>query len=292
MRSATPLLSLLMLGGCAPDETELAEVSELRVLGVVADPPEAAPGAPIQLSLVAASPSGPVIDGSVRWSVCSLPKALSEPGFASAACIDGADPALPARSLSVSLSIPPEACARFGGADDADLRPRDADDTGGYYQPVRAALAGAANPTLVRLRMLCPLRDAPIDLVKAYAERYRPNQNPAFDEVAAPEETGDRIVAPGAEISLAVRVSANAFERFVTYEHSSNQLVERTESLTVSWFVSAGELVENQVLVPEHGAVVTHFRAPKKGGVVHVWVMLRDDRGGLNYRMQRLQIGG
>ncbi|MFT3925640.1 MAG: hypothetical protein QM778_24075 [Myxococcales bacterium] len=280
-------LALVISGCLAGEEVELAPAGDEQVLGILAEPAEAAPGTPISVTLLVAGEDGLRSDVAVRWSLCRTPKALSESGFASRSCVAGEDPALPERGVVANVRVPADACARFGGADAADLRPRDADPSGGYYQPLRVALP-ETQVSLERLRLLCPLRDAPLAIAQDYAASYVANRNPAFDEAA---EAVVSSVQPGAEIDLRVRAQISSFERYMVYEHGTNRLQTRTESLEVAWHVSRGEVLESQGAVAADGSAQTRFRAPAGGGDVLVWVILRDDRGGLNYRMQRLRIG-
>jgi hypothetical protein len=283
------------LGGCAdvPDE-EPAALAQTRVLGVVAEPPEAAPGDMVSLELVLAGPHGPVERGSAIWTFCRTPKALREPGFASAACLEGQDRPLAAQGLMIDAQVPDDACTLFSGRTDADLRPRDPDATGGYYQPLRVR-SPDGELTLARLRLLCPLTDAPIAVVQAYAQKYVANRAPTITDVEVDGETlgadaGSEQTLSGAELELVVRAGEGARERYLLFDRTQGKLIEREEQLTASWFVSAGTLSTAESELDTRGLGRARLRPDPRHKVVSLWVLVRDDRGGLSYASRRLRV--
>jgi hypothetical protein len=76
-------------------------------------------------------------------------------------------------------------------------------------------------------------------------------------------------------------------EPYVAYDLASLAVVNRREGMRVSWYATAGTFehdrsgrTEDQASVPSADNTWT---APDHAGDVHVWVVLRDDRGGVDW---------
>jgi hypothetical protein len=69
-------------------------------------------------------------------------------------------------------------------------------------------------------------------------------------------------------------------------------VASRRESLRVSWFTSAGRFAEERTGRSEGEADVSFsdntWQAPA-AGVARIWVVLRDDRGGVGWRSYTLR---
>ena len=61
----------LLVAGCQPALADRAVVVDLRVLGVRAEPPEAAPGATVTFDTLVADPGGAGRELSYAWAICS-----------------------------------------------------------------------------------------------------------------------------------------------------------------------------------------------------------------------------
>src|SRR6185503_5030681 len=127
------------------------------------------------------------------------------------------------------------------------IRPRDPDSTGGYYQPVRALLGepGRESRTIGLTRLRCDLRNAPLDVVRLWTERYRPNENPSIVSLSAFDgsEPADFAGLPArAELEIRIELARESAESYVVFDVSTESLKEARESLRVSWLVTAGEL--------------------------------------------------
>jgi len=210
-------------------------------------------------------------------------------------------------------------------------RPVDPDATGGFYQPVLTWLGGAA--VLGGIRLNCPLSGATREGTVEYNRRYRPNQNPELDalelvrddgttvelatddeislrpgervglrarfpECPAEDSCGDGICGPGEESAqcaedCATPQGCRGAERYVFYDRDEARVVERRESLVVSWFSNGGELAEERSdRNPSEStpAATNGYVAPVTPGVVNLWAVVRDDRGGVSWRSGRLRI--
>jgi hypothetical protein len=76
-------------------------------------------------------------------------------------------------------------------------------------------------------------------------------------------------------------------EPYVAFEPAQRQLVDRREAMRVSWYATAGSFDHDRSGRAEQEASLTYsdngWTAPDQRGTVRVWVVLRDDRGGVGY---------
>lgn len=311
------------MSGCAPDfgAAPSLVVSE-RLLAVRADPPEAAPGATVTLRALVVGPDGTRADPPVRWAWCLAPKPLTTDNSVADRCLgDGADVVLPlgGPGPAAQATLPADACARFGPdtppatSGEPPARPRDPDVTGGYYQPARALVSGGDVAPLAGFgfaRLTCNLAAAPIEVVQAFRRRYVANRNPTLDAVRAtrsddgsamqplrPEgdaqAAGHATVSPGGSLGLVARWSADSPETFPVFDREQRQLVEQREALRVSWYATAGRFEHDRT--GRDGADTSldsenEWTAPEQPGFVHLWVVLRDSRGGVDYRGYLIEV--
>lgn len=290
-------LAWLSLSACFgyPTEEPLP-LSAPRILGALVDPPEVAPGEALQVTLIAGGPAGILDVGPARFRFCETPRALSESGFVSARCLEGEGAVLERPGLSLSTTLPQDACARFGSRSETDLRPRDSDGTGGFYQPLRVSIPGA-EPAVVRIRMLCPLSEAPIDAIRRYTAEYERNRVPGITGLSvrrsARAHAGmelDEDVPPDTELELEVQVSPEARERYLLFDRGTGALREEDETLRASWFVTAGELESGQTEFDAEGRRSRNvWRSPAESEEAQLWVLVRDDRGALSHLSRRLR---
>ncbi|HET6150007.1 MAG TPA: hypothetical protein VFH68_20875 [Polyangia bacterium] len=216
------------------------------------------------------------------------------------------------------------ACSIFGPLRpplDPLARPRDPDVTGGFYQPVRATLPGPDGSPIRAFdlqRIQCRLGSAPIDIAGQFNNRYDPstnpngyppNQNPLLAEVtlAAPGGTPDPLmavvsgqpapppasVAAGQRVTLEASWSAEAAETFPVYDIRTVTLTPQREALRVSWFATAG-VFDHDVTgrdADDPGlSAANDWVAPGVAGPVHLWLVLRDSRGGVDFAEFALEV--
>jgi hypothetical protein len=192
--------------------------------------------------------------------------------------------------------LPTDACARFGpDPPPGDVRPRDPDPTGGFFQPVlvRAFDEIWAHPQ----RVACGLPWAPADVARAFAERYRPNRNPAPPTLEA--EAGgsmfplDALPRQAGRITLRARWSSEDAETYLWWDPSLRGLREHRESIRLSWYVSAGRL-DAVVTSREEGDLaaesVNAWPPPKGPGPQTIWLVLSDARGGAGVAEVRIRV--
>lgn len=273
--------------GCKPDlDDRPSRVTAPRVLAIAAEPAEAKPGTRVNYTVLWGAPDG-AASPPLGWAFCRTPKLLSEDAAVSPECARGAGVLpFPGDGPVVSAETPADACALFGPDVPAgEYRPRDPDPTGGFYQPV--LVAAGAERAFGFHRIRCNLAGAGADVVADFAARYRANENPRLLDVIALD--GDRPVAwdalpVGVELTLRATWDPSAQESFAWYDPAVERVVDRRESLRVSWFASSGELELDRTGRGEDEAIASsedRFRAPAVGG--RVWVVLRDSRGGVSF---------
>jgi hypothetical protein len=271
------LLALPCLA-CAPPLADTPWlVSAPRVVGVTAEPPEAAPGATVALRAVVAGPSGPVDDAGVRWARCDEPRPFSQNEPVNLDCLAALADAGPGPP-TLALALPADDCARFGpDAPSAGARPRDADATGGYFHPVGVQVGGA--PGFAFVRLSCPPAGVSFDVARAYAQAARPNTNPRATvraTTAAGEALDLQALPKGAEVALEADWSATPPETFALIDAATGALATQLETYDVSWLVTAGELASARSSTGRG-----RWTLPSDAGQGTLWVVVRDSRGGV-----------
>ena len=290
--------ALCTLAACIPDLGEPASLIQApRILAVRSEPPEAAPSEPVHLQLYAASPEGDVADAGAEWAFCDAPKPPVENNTVSERCLTGASRPIGGSGLSVNAQIPDDACSLFGPqlppqAADEPLRPRDADATGGYYQPVRVRFRGLTAIGLVRIR--CGLASAPQDVSAAYRAQYAPNQNPGVTDLRAETATGPLSWSdlPGDDtVTLRLGLDERAAEPFVLFNAADQALHTAREQLRVSWFCTDGSFSQATTAAQDDRTVSNQWRTPAQAARPTLWAVLRDSRGGVAVISRTVRVG-
>ncbi len=270
------LVLCLLLAACnnALDQ-RLAIVDEPRVLAVTADPAEAKPDAMVTYAALIGGPDGPITDVPT-WSYCTASKPPTEDNSVSTVCLgDSALIALGTAS-SVTGALPMDACIQFGpDVPPGGFRPRDADPTGGYYQPVRADVDALTAFGLSRIK--CDLPNVAGDIAHEYLVNYVPNVNPTLLPLALTDATADT------DVELTAAWPPEAVESYLYFDPLAQQLVTRRESMRLSWFATGGSMLVDATAIAEDDpstTVTTTWHTPAAGPAT-VWLVLRDSRGGI-----------
>lgn len=304
------LLFAALSSACVPDfDDSLSQVTEARILALQAEPAQAEEGEPVVLRPFVASSDGSVVSNDIAFAFCLRRKPLSELGPVDPACLLGDDDALDGlgRGSEVEATVPEDACSLFGPRrPDPEPgkpagRPVDPDLTGGYHQPVLAQLPGEF-AVLGAVRLNCGLPGVTREQAAEYTSRYRPNTN--LDVVtlelrragqwqtvpSAEDEAVQLSVKRGAELRLRVTwpkctadEACNGAEDYLRYDSESRSLVEEREEVTASWFASDGTFVNDRSSGNNSSSAENRFVAPSNSGVLHLWVVLRDGRGGTGF---------
>jgi hypothetical protein len=292
LRAARMLVLSVCLVACVredvPDE---ARVNGPRILAVLAEPPEAAPGEPVHLRALFVDGTGPRTAASVRWALCQTPRSLRENTSVSAACAERDERPLSAHELELDALIPRDACARFGSETALGERPLDPDHSGGYYQPLRLSVDDL--PTaIVRQRIVCPLANAPIDVTQRFNQRYTPNRAPAIAALRAvhgAEELSFEALPAHSALELQLTFAEDARETYPLYDALHGQLDSARERLEVRWYVTRGALAHASD-APSGETAENVLSTQATGSKSWLWLIVRDDRGGVSALEQPLRI--
>ena len=299
-----PLLTLLTIvalalaAACRPELGDRdSHVTRTLVLAVRADPAEVRPGEAATYETLVATVDGPLAAPIASWAYCATPKALTENGAVSAACLaDGVRPIGDASS-KVAASMPADACSLFGPeVTTAELRPRDPDVTGGFYQPVRVTVFDRDERAVAfgQHRVRCHLSNTGAEVATAFEARYTSNANPELLPLEA--RIGDAPAAldaipRGARVTFRAAWPDASAEPYVALDIATQTLVDHRETMRVSWFATAGTFESDRTgRTGDDRAVFTDnpWTAPSEARTSHVFVVLRDDRGGVSWSTQAI----
>jgi hypothetical protein len=307
LRLSTPLLSLLplpslllllvlLLTGCKPDfGAPLSLIAAPRLVAVRAEPAEAAPGAMVTMSALAASPDGSVTP-AIAWSLCTTPKPIAENGAVAASCLaDGGTTALDDTAAPLPVVLPAAGCRLFGpelppqSAGQPALQPRAPDVTGGYFQPLRADFDGA---TIGLVRLRCALPGASLAVASEFAAQYTNNQNPMLASSPPVTATVDGAAVAldalpaGRAIVFTTGWTAESPEHFPVFDADAQTLITHREAMTISWYATSGRFATERSGRSEDDPALTTtdaWTAPDAIGPAHLWIVLYDSRGGVDF---------
>jgi hypothetical protein len=286
MRPSLPHgLLLAVLAACRPELGDPpSAITGPRILAIRGEPPESKPGDDVAYDVLVASPGGTVEDPAAYWAFCLTPKPVAENNSVNEVCWADAYSPIGGPGATVTAATPEDACKLFGPeTPPGDYRPRDPDATGGYYQPVRVAI-----PELAAFgfeRITCSLPNAPADIALEFRDRYRPNQNPVLADLSSLGAPLDAVPA-GAAVELEIGWTPDSAEAFPVFDPAAQALADRREALRASWFATGGTFNADRTGRAEDDPVTftrNTWTAPAEAGVVHLWIVLRDSRGGVDF---------
>jgi hypothetical protein len=289
MRRAAAV-GLVVLAACKPElGPPDSLVTSVRVLAVRASPPEVKPGDPAGYTALVVSPDGTIAEAPIDWGFCRVPKTLTENNIVSTECLgDAAIAPVGGPAPAIGALVPKDACALFGpDTPPGGYRPRDPDITGGYFQPVRARLGGLTAFALERVT--CNLPNAAVDVAREFTQRYVANRNPTLAPLTATlagEAARLDAIPAGRRVTFHVAWAPEDAETYVRFEPATQSLEDRREALRVSWFATDGAFDSDRTGSAEDDPATTTdngWTAPAAAGAVHVWVVLRDSRGGVDF---------
>jgi len=275
-------------------------ITGTRMLAIKAEPAEAAPGVKVTFTALVAAPGGTVNGAPIAWDFCTAPKPITEDNAVSNACLGSgalvagsdAGPTIVAAGAgpSTAANTPAKGCTLFGpDTGSTGFRPRDPDSTGGFYQPLRAELSGAPDAfALVRIK--CDLPNASADVAAAFIKAYKLNQNPKLQPLTA-KVNGAAValgaIPAGARVTLEASWPAASAEKFAYYDQASQSVTTQREAMQVAWYASDGSFdTESTGRASDDMATTSddNWQAPSDGRkTTHVWIVLRDSRGGVDF---------
>ncbi len=276
--------------GCSPSLDDRPWlITRPTIVGWKAEPPEVAPGASVELEAVVLDPAAAADPTATAWTLCHTPKPPAENRVAAVDCVA---PAAPPDAVGdpASIAIPTDVCRVFGPDVPQPLpgqpttRARDADATGGYFQPVTVAVSGALAIGLERVT--CDLPEASLADARAFHAAYHANQNPklvGLDFAAADGSPIDPGAIPaGSRITIQATWLDGAIETFPVFDRQSRAIVDTAETLTASWYVTGGILGQAATPITDAATLsaATGWTAPAGAATVELALILRDSRGG------------
>jgi hypothetical protein len=272
-------------------------ITSTRILAVRADPAEAAPGASVTFTSFVAGPGGTVTNAGIDWSFCTAPKPLTEDNVVSNVCLGSSSLVAAGAGPTTTATTPSDGCSVFGpDVGSAGLRPRDPDATGGYYQPLRADLSGS-DTAFELARIHCDLANADAAAATAFAAAYKLNLNPQLLPLTA-TVNGSPValtaIPSGARVTLEASWPAASAETFAYFDPVSQAVTTQRESMQVAWYSSGGALdTESTGRASDDMGTTTDdgWDAPGDAGTVHLWIVLRDSRGGVAFAEDDLVVG-
>lgn len=300
------VVALLALApGCVelPDFARASRVEGPRVLAVFAEPPEANPGQPIDLSVLVAG----VDDGAyeVSWRACAaFAQAPGSSQFGDRPDDEGCGGALSfALGKGSTLSVPGEVTARL--AQDLDLI---AVSLGSELPPeiIDAIRTRVGIPFMVEARVQAEgklIRSVKRVLI---SERQSPHANPppprfrigdtevrAESGVLAPCVTDSGrapAVAVDSEVELSPVVEGDEEPWVEDYEvlDARGDVQPRTERAYYSWFSTRGRLEQEVTKSPLRNEL---WRTPKNSGCYPLWLVVRDGHGGASACQTDVAVG-
>ena len=258
------------------------------------------------------------IPSSMLWSMCDQPKPPTENNSVSTVCLD--QDYLPGMvgdsPTTYTAPVPADSCQLFGpetppaAAGQPAIRPRDPDVTGGYYLPVRTSLlipedlrrvGMATEDTLVAFqlqRIQCGLANVPAGVVPEYGRNYKLNNNPVLNPLTlhlpgsdpvplSPVSAGSVPIAvpAGQAVSLVASWPIESVENFPAWDVLQHELLYHNEAMRVSWYATSGSF-EHDVTGRGETETETYTEnawKPGEPGLVHLWLVLHDSRGGTDF---------
>jgi hypothetical protein len=128
----------------------------------------------------------------------------------------------------------------------------------------------------------------------------------ANDGVCGPDETGASCAScgtsvsvspadccPGAAMDCAHPLGCTGAERYVVFDTTSGGLVDQREGIAVSWFATQGAFDSDATGRAGTDTQTTSdngWQSPTQPGPVDIWVVLRDDRGGVGWQTYTLDV--
>jgi hypothetical protein len=273
--------SLTLLSGCGNGFDPDYVVSSLRLLDVKAEPAEVPSGGMTTMQAIWANPGKPA--PTISWEYCTLRAAPGSGSNVNPDCIqpDMAAPYLKSIGTgdTVSFTMPDIVITQLGLPDYTD----------GFYLPVRLRLTqGTQYVTAIFDLRIYPGMITP----------NPPNKNPTLmglyrvPQVDAGATMQMEIVdgvAPevhkGDVVDLRALLTADSQESYLTFSGDPSKgtlkTAHNTETVTVDWLVTAGELDHAQTGVEKPTVTWTLDKyLPAPGTPVDLWLVARDERGG------------
>jgi len=261
IRAATTafLVAGAVLGaGCEPTFDNAHVVDELRVLAVRAEPPEVGPGDAVHVEALVASPNGG--PASVHLWQCAARGGMRQ------GCETFDD--------SIDLGEGPTADLIVS----EDWR-ETLDRTGGLSVHQVITIVAEHEDELARAIKRIVVSD-----------EAHPNANPGLEALLLGDEEAELdpfVVAPGGAVRLGPVVAEGSVESYdkIRLDYTRSPAIE---TLFLSYYYGCGKVSNLKSGEPEDlGAT---WRAPTEPGRCTIYAILRDDRGGVDFRVREIVV--
>lgn len=300
-------LALLGTWACDSDFDPYNRVSSLRVLAVQSEPAAPAPLETAALRALVNVPEGE--SASYEWSWCPF---AGEAGDGAACLVreDELRAAVMDMSALPAFDLGREPTATFAHELDPALLAEWCSLALGASIAFAAPDCALGFPIQVRLRVTTESDEviALRTLFLRFAPEHAPNQNPVIDALRAgaddlppvlPGETPSAVVPRRAESALEAPVSAASAESYSRSAPSGESEVV-SERLVWTWFVEGGETEFQRTsliggVIPLEEAQRNAWTPPSleeyPSEVARLWVVVRDERGGVGWREGAVRLG-
>jgi hypothetical protein len=167
--------------------------------------------------------------------------------------------------------------------------------TGGYYQPLRADLP-SADTTFELARIHCDLANAPSAAVDQFTLTYHDNLNPTLAPLTATVDGAAESLATmhaGTRVILTASWPAASAESFAYFDPASQTVTTQRESMQVAWYTSGGALDTESTGRAENDPATSTtdgWSVPSTAGTAHLWIVLRDSRGGVDFASYDVEV--
>ena len=293
------LLALMFASSCGAAFTPETLVDSLRILAISSDPPEVAPGAPSNVSVLSADPTRVGQVDTIIWVGCEPdPQDLNR-----SACNDASILVKPSLITSYPAGLkllgfgPKATYASTPGVFDTLEPENPIRQNGSVGQVIVIVVAEEVQVTAMGEELNAVFRrienkETPtaIGLTRiVVSEKAEKNSNPTITTLTfdgAPLPIGARLqVKPGQEVALGVEVPESSREHYT--ERQPSGPVEKQEVVVGAWYSSNGRFSRERFDVTSTEA--TTFYAPgsakfpedpvpeKRTG--QLWLVVRDNRG-------------
>lgn len=264
-------------------------ITGTRILAIKAEPAEAAPGAKVTFTPLVVGPDGTMSAAPMTWDFCTAQKPITDDNVVSNACLGSGALVAAGAGPTATANTPAKGCSLFGpDTASTGFRPRDPDSTGGFYQPLRAALPGAPD-AFALARIHCDLPNASASAAAAFSKAYKLNQNPKLQPLTATVNGASVAlgsIPAGARVTLEASWPASSAETFAYFDPSSQTVTTQREAMQVAWYASDGSF-DTESTGRASGDMATTsddaWQAPDAAQTTHVWTVLRDSRGGIDF---------
>jgi hypothetical protein len=172
---------------------------------------------------------------------------------------------------------------------------------------VRAAWQSTGLLAFALERVTCQLANAPPDVATKYATEYTANQNPslagllvAAGDVVTPLYAAGQPTPPapatigaGQKAILQADFGDDSAETFLVWDVVQLKLLQQRESLRVSWYATGGGFlsdVSGRASDDPETYTQNEWTAPTTPGPVHLWAVLRDNRGGIDFASAEIDV--